>query len=199
MAGHDLEPAIAVRASLELTEKGIISNKLLLHDPCQAIQARQFGASANMAGLDEGFWLTCTVDRLLVPELHGLFEPHLQPSAYASFQVMECKASSGSMGDTLPEQYLYQVQHQLLVTGCEKAFLVSLAIDGLSRWDKLSRSQSITRFAQGKLRHWVIEPDPAIQDQILTEAQRLCMEVNSYRQTQDLPPLNVERWNDEKS
>ncbi len=186
-AGHDLEPAIAVKAYRELNH---LFTGRALYDPQSAIVARQF--DDNEGG--EPFWLTATVDRLLVPELHGLFNPHLVPAAYPTFHIMECKSGSSVKDEEISEQYLYQVQHQLLVTGCPRAYLVHLALAGTSRWDKLSRSQMLCSFAEATLRHWVVEPDESIHQEILREAARLCREVNSYRAMQGLPSLSVERW-----
>lgn len=169
-AGNDLEGAVAVRACRDYPH---IATGKILHDPQRAIQARQFGDR-------DAFWLTCTVDRLLVPELHGLFDPHLVPSAYPSYHLVEVKSSSRG-SEEIPEQYLYQVQHQLLVTGSSKAHLVSMAIEGTAKWDKLSKAQVLEYFAGASIKHWEILHDRSMQEEILQGAERLCREIKSHQ------------------
>lgn len=173
-AGHALEPAIAARAYREHPE--LFAGRVLI-DPEQAIQARQIGANDT----SEGAWLQCTVDRLLAPELHGYFAPHLAPEAYPSFHILEAKSSS-ALPVAIPYHYRIQVQHQMLVTQCPKAYVALVAIRDTHRWDKLSTKEALLRFAEAPMVIWEETPDEEIQARLQEEALKLWDEIRSYLQ-----------------
>jgi predicted phage-related endonuclease len=170
--GRDMEAGIAERIKLELQDR-VIGR---LWDPgSYTIQARQeshFGVP---------FWLTCTIDRLVFPPSKTYLSPEGDASVYQSAEIVEIK-TSGRHWDSLPENYAIQVQHQLCVTGCPRAHVVSMTLPQREKdkWPDLCTADKLALFAQGRLFHYVVERDEELHQTILDEGGRFCREVQEH-------------------